>query len=84
MAVPSLPAFYNFKYVDKDGNMTPDAHLFNDQTFQVLNSVITANGVVVPSLTAAPVGAAVGTMWYNSTLDKLQFQGVAVQTITSA
>jgi hypothetical protein len=31
-----------------------------------------------------PINIARGTIWYNSTLDKLQFQGAAaVQTITS-
>ena len=85
----SLPPFYNFKYVEKDGNMTSDSYLFNDQTFQVLNSTITLYGVVFPSFTTAqvtafPVGITIGTTWYNSTLDALQFQGAsAVQTITS-
>jgi hypothetical protein len=37
VAIAQLPAFFNFKFTDKDGNLTQDAYLFEDQTFQVLN-----------------------------------------------
>jgi len=85
----TLPNFYNMKFTDKDGNMTPDSSLYMDQTFQTLNSIITINGIVVPSLTtvqvtALPTTVAIGTLWFNSTLNALQFKGnTGVQQITS-
>jgi len=40
MPIAKLPAFFNMTYTDKDGNLTPNAHMFNDQTFQSLNNLI--------------------------------------------
>ena len=118
MTIQSLPPFYNMKFTLTDGKLTPEAHLFEDQTFQALNnlmvmfnqlsstlfvnvaslSAVGINapaliGINLPSFTTAQITAilavvpsivSVGTIWYNSTLDKLQFKGAtAVQTITS-
>lgn len=50
---------------------------------------VTINGINPPSLTTDKITATapsvpIGTIWYNSTLDKLQFKGkTAIQTITS-
>jgi len=41
MTLPSLPAFFDMPYTDKEGKLTPDSHLYNDQTFQVLNNLVT-------------------------------------------
>jgi|SRR5712671_179982 len=41
MTIPSLPAFFDMPYTDKEGKLTPDSHLYNDQTFQVLNYIVT-------------------------------------------
>lgn len=74
---------------EKDGRLSTDFYLYNDQLFQFLNTVLTPYGVSPPSFTntevlAFPSTIQVGTIWYNSTLDKLQFKGsAAVQTITS-
>lgn len=38
--IPSLPAFYDMQYTEKDGKLTSAAHLYNDQTFQVLNAIV--------------------------------------------
>ena len=73
MAIPNLPPFYNMTYTDKDGNLTSDAHLYNDQTFQVLNEIlllvnsisttvvsggsVTLNGLNPPSFTTAEIAA---------------------------
>jgi hypothetical protein len=89
MQAPALPAFYNFKYTDDAGNMTSDSYLFNDQTFQVLNSRLTIWGIVFPTLTdadvaALPANTAIGTTWFNSDLNALQFKGnTGIQQITS-
>jgi hypothetical protein len=89
MTTPSLPAFFDMQCTQKGDMFSADFYLYLDQQFQVLNDTITLYGVTVPSFTTAQVAAfptnvTVGTVWYNSTLDKLQFQGAsAVQTITS-
>lgn len=73
MTIQALPAFYNFQYVDKEGNMTSASYLFNDQTFQTLNAVVnllnmitttiinqgnvTVNGLNPPSFTTAQINA---------------------------
>ena len=71
---------------------------FQDQTpyFELQELILTqwlsSNGFQIPSLTTVEITALlaltkppiVGTLWYNSTLDKLQFLGSsAVQTVTS-
>lgn len=127
MTIQDLPAFYDMIYTEKDGRMTRDSYLYNDQTFQSLNyTVFAVNGVistyVQPNLTFNPFGLSpvpqpeslviiginppsfttaqitaiaasvppnptvpIGTIWYNSTLDKLQFLGAGnvVRTVTS-
>lgn len=113
MSISPLPVFYDMYYVEFDklnpennGRLTADAYLFNDQTFQVLNYVVTLlnllvnsaiinntivnNGIQFPQFTTAQITAlapnsAVGTVWFNTTLAKLQVltaPGV-VETITS-
>ena len=56
MTISSLPVFYDMYYVEFDksnpennGRLTPDAYLFNDQTFQVLNYVVTLLNLAVNS-----------------------------------
>lgn len=93
MQSPALPAFFNMQATDKEGKLSPDFYLYNDQMFQVLNSRLTIWGVVFPPLTnadvaALPANVTIGTTWYNSNLNKLQFLGIiagvpTVQTITS-
>lgn len=105
MTVPNLPVFYTMQYTDKDGKLTPESHLYNDQLWQVLNDLVqilnkistttiqngnvTLNGINPPSfttteITALAVNAKIGTIWYNSTINKLQFKdSTTVRTITS-
>ncbi len=84
-----LPAFFDMQSTEKGDKLSPDLYLYLDQQFQVLNSSITVYGLNTPSFTASeiatfPSDLPSGTIWYNSTLDKLQFQGAsAIQTITS-
>ncbi len=106
MTIPTLPVFYDMYYTEKDGRLTADSYLYNDQTFQalnltvillnglvnsaIINNTIVNNGVQFPQFTTAQITALVptslvGTVWFNTTLAKLQVltaPGV-VETITS-
>lgn len=47
MTIPTLPAFYDMYYTEKDGRLTADSYLYNDQMFQALNlAVILLNSLV--------------------------------------
>lgn len=106
MTIPTLPAFYNMYYTEKDGSMTPDSYLYNDQMFQslnlaiillnglinsaIINDTIVNNGVQFPQFTTAEITALEpdsvnGTVWFNTTLAKLQVKTAAgvIETITS-
>jgi hypothetical protein len=110
MSIPTLPAFFDMYYTEKDGRLAPDGYLYNDQMFQALNlavillnltvnsaiinspngNTIVSNGIVAPSFTTAQITALVptaivGTIWFNTTLSKLQVLTAAatVETITS-
>lgn len=106
MTIPVLAPFFDMHYVDKDGTLTVDGKLYNDQLFQslndavillnglinsvIINNTIVNNGVQFPTFTTAQITALVptaviGTVWFNTTLAKLQVltaTGV-VETITS-
>jgi hypothetical protein len=94
MAIPNLPPFFNMIYTNKDGSLTPNSQLYNDLMYQVLNRVIDNfnNGMQLPNKTTAEITAyaadatvPLGTLWFNSSLGKLQFKTGAstVETITS-
>lgn len=106
MSIPTLPAFFDMYYTEKDGRLTADGYLYNDQTFQalnlavillnglinsaIINGVIVNNGVQFPQFTTTQItalqpNAAIGTVWFNTTLAKLQVKTAAgvVETITS-
>jgi hypothetical protein len=93
MAIPNLPTFYSMKYTDKEGNLTSDASLYNDQTFQSLNAVVNNfnNGMQMPGYTTAEItalepNADIGTMWFNTDLAKLQVKTASgtIETISSS
>lgn len=104
--IPSLPPFFDMYYTEKDGRLTADGYLYNDQTFQalnlvvillnglinsaIINNVIVNNGVQFPQFTTAQItalqpNAVNGTVWFNTTLAKLQVKTATgvVETITS-
>lgn len=112
MSVPTLPAFFDMYYTEKDGRLAADGYLYNDQMFQALNlavillnltvnsaiinspngNTIVTNGIVAPSFTTAQIAAfgadatiPNGSMWFNTTLAKLQVKTAAstIETITS-
>lgn len=106
MTIETLPVFYNMVYTEKDGTLTADAYLYNDQTFQTLNvaiillntianstinnGMVTNNGIQFPQYTTAEITALEptsldGTVWFNTTLAKLQVKTATgvIETITS-
>jgi hypothetical protein len=62
---------------------------YNQELNQTLRDNLSNDGFVPPTLTNAEAAVIatfmpVGTFWYNSDLDKMQFLGsLAIQTITS-
>ena len=93
MSVAELPIYYDMVFVDtKTGRLSNEAQLWQDQTFQTLDSVVQQfiNGITIPNFTTAQIGAAsptaaIGTMYFNTDLNAMQFVGNSnvVQTITS-
>ncbi len=92
--IPSLPPFFNMNYTDKNGNLTVNAQLFNDLTYQILNQVVEYfnTGLQLPRKTTAEITVYLndnnipnGTLWYNSDTGFLQFKSGpgTVQTVTS-
>jgi hypothetical protein len=51
MAIPNLPAFFDMYYTEKNGKLTADGYLYNDQLFQALNlAVILLNSTVASAI----------------------------------
>lgn len=79
--IPSLPPFFNMNYTDEKGNLTVNAQLYNDLTYQILNQVVEYfnTGLQLPRKTAAEItvyrddlNIPLGTFWYNTDINKLQ------------
>ena len=97
MTVTKLPPFYDMNYTDEKGDLTTEALLYNDQTFQSLNQVVNQanNGWQVSNKTTAEITVyrdddtvPVGTIWVNTSLAKLQVKTAlgspgTIETITS-
>ena len=49
MAIPNLPPFFDMKYTDDKGNLTSEAHLFNDNMWQTLNMAVFLLNTLVTS-----------------------------------
>ena len=95
MSIYRFPPFYNMVYTDKDGNLTDEALLYNDQLNQSLQQVgFNFNfGLAPPQKTtaeitvlAADTNVPLGAQWFNTDLAKLQVKVAAgtVETITSS
>lgn len=106
ISLDSLPPFFNMYFTEKDGRLSTDGYLYNDQLFQTVNVIVlllnslsstsiqgndvVLDGINPPSYTTLDIvdlepNVPRGTIWYNSTLKKLQFKaddGV-IETITS-
>lgn len=92
--IPSLPPFFNMRYTDEKGDLTVNAQLYNDLMYQVLNEVVEYfnTGLQLPRKTTADItvylndiNIPVGTLWFNSSINKLQFKTGAgtLETVTS-
>lgn len=92
--IPSLPPFFNMRYTDEKGDLTVNAQLYNDLMYQVLNEVVEYfnTGLQLPRKTTADItvylndiNIPVGTLWFNSSIGKLQFKTGAgtLETVTS-
>jgi hypothetical protein len=92
--IPSLPPFFNMRYTDENGDLTVNAQLYNDLTYQVLTQVVDYfnTGLQLPRKTTAEItvylndiNIPLGTLWFNTDLVKLQFKSApaTVQTVTS-
>lgn len=73
MTIPTLPTFYDMYYTEKDGRLTADSYLYNDQMFQalnlavillnsfinsaIINNTIVNNGMQFPQKTTAEITA---------------------------
>ena len=98
MALPNLPVFHDMSFTTGSGSLTPEAHSYMDSTFQTLNELVDQvnNGLIISNKTTAEIAelaptAKLGTMWFNTTLAKLQVLTVeqnlptpfTIETVTS-
>lgn len=92
--IPSLPPFFNMQYTDDKGNLTVNAQLYNDLTYQILSQIVEYfnTGLQLPRATTAEilvylndVNIPIGTLWFNTSSAKLVFKtGTGTfETVTS-
>jgi hypothetical protein len=83
--IPSLPPFFNMAYTDEKGQLTVNAQLYNDLTYQILSQVVEYfnTGLQLPRKTTAEItvyrddqNIPIGTLWYNTDINKLQFKSL--------
>lgn len=83
----NVPTFQDVPWTDKDGNLTPQIQLYNDELNQALQNGLSDNGWTVPGLTTLQIQGPnapptnipngvqammpVGTIWFDTTLKKL-------------
>jgi len=88
----NTPAFYNFKFVDPQGNLTSEAQLFMASVNQAMVGALSDEGWTFPQHTTAEITALAagstlpnGTTWFNTTTSKLNVKTAdsTVQVITS-
>ena len=94
MALNNLPPYYDILYTKEDGSLTPEANLYNDQTFQVLNDLVNQinDGLAMSQKTTTEIttlgddtSVPNGTIWFDTTASKLKVKTAAgvIDTITS-
>lgn len=69
-----IPTFQNAQYVDRDGYLTSQMQLYNDELNNVLRNGLSDNGWTLPTVTQAQLAAIIalpadqqlpdGTIWY--------------------
>ena len=86
----TLPPFFNMIYTNEKGELTTNAHLYNDLTYQILNQLVVSfnevvgflnNGIPLPQKTTAEIMAYSldttvpdGTLWFDTSSGKLVFK----------
>lgn len=92
--LPNVPPFYDMRYTKENGAMTDASRTYNDSLSQIMIRLVNQinNGLIMPTKTTAEITAygadtavSVGTVWYNSSINKLQLKTGAgiIETITS-
>ena len=79
--ITKLPPWFNMVYTDKEGNLTPNSLLYNDEMWQSLTVLVDTfndqftNGLQLPQKTTAQIAALqddltvpVGTTWFDTDL----------------
>lgn len=86
MSLPDLPNFFQMNYTDKEGKLTSNALMYNDQLFRFLSAIRNnfIDGIVMPSKTTAEITAygadtnvELGTVWFNTDTSKLNVKTAA-------
>jgi len=89
----NVPIYYNFRFVDENGYLTQEAQFFMSTLNQAMLGALTDNGWTVPQHTTAEITVLaasdftpLGTIWFNTTLAKLQVKTAAstVETVSSS
>lgn len=93
-----IPTFQSVPLTDKDGNLTDQMRLYNDELNNVLRNGLSDNGWTLPTVTKAQLtqivamtGASAmpnGTMWYvsdsaSSTYEMVVLINGALQKVTT-
>ncbi len=73
----NIPNFENIKFVDHNGNLTPQWQLILQNLFQQLQNNLSDEGYKVPqqptaTITALNTAASTGALLYDSTTDELK------------
>jgi hypothetical protein len=95
MSLPELPVYYDMPYTTKEGKLTTESALYNDNLWQTLNEMVRQanNGWQFPQKTGAEITAygtdetvPNGTTWFDTDAAKLKVKTAAstIETITSA
>lgn len=71
-----IPTFQSVQYVDKDGYLTSQMQMYNDELNNILRNGLSDNGWTIPEVTKAQLAAIMalpsdqqmpnGTIWYVS------------------
>ena len=85
-----IPAYQNVQFTDDKGNLTNVQQIWIDNLIQNLQAALSDDGWTAPQHTTAEITSLEsrmpnGTIWFNSTLAKLQVKTASgvVETITS-
>lgn len=77
-----IPTFIKHPFVDKQGNLTPEMQLYNDELNVQMQNSLSDDGIVIPSRTTADINYIAsntnanarpdGTLWYDTDTNELK------------